>query len=91
VFADSVYTGERLAKATTIAIEIVRRLPDQVGFQVLPRRWVVERFLAWINRAPRILRIHRISERIPLRRLCHVVGAQACSFGLRFESDSITR
>jgi len=46
VFADSVYTGERHAKATTIAIEIVRRLPDQVGFQVLPPRWVVERFLA---------------------------------------------
>jgi len=54
VFADSVYTGERLAKATTIAIEIVRRLPDQVGFQVLPRRWVVERFLAWINRNRRL-------------------------------------
>ena len=51
VFADSVYTGERLAKATTIAIEIVRRLPDQVGFQVLPRRWVVERFLAWMATA----------------------------------------
>ena len=54
MFADSVYTGERLAKATTIAIEIVRRLPDQVGFQVLPRRWVVERFLAWINRNRRL-------------------------------------
>jgi putative transposase len=25
-------------------------LPDQVGFTVLPRRWVVERFFAWINR-----------------------------------------
>jgi Transposase DDE domain len=23
---------------------------DQVGFAVLPRRWVVERFFAWINR-----------------------------------------
>jgi transposase len=48
--ADSVYTGERLAKATTIAIEIVRRLPDQVDFQVLPRRWVVEHFLDWVDR-----------------------------------------
>ena len=54
VFADSIYAGERLAKATAIAIEIVRRLPDQVGFQVLPRRWVVERFLAWINRNRRL-------------------------------------
>jgi hypothetical protein len=25
-----------------------------VGFQVLPRRWVVERFLAWINRNRRL-------------------------------------
>jgi transposase len=54
VFADSIYAGEKLANATTIAVEIVRRLPDQVGFQVLPRRWVVERFLAWINRNRRL-------------------------------------
>jgi putative transposase len=54
VFADSIYAGERVAKATAIAVEIVRRLPDQVGFQVLPRRWVVERFLAWINRNRRL-------------------------------------
>ncbi|HUB47658.1 MAG TPA: IS5 family transposase [Acetobacteraceae bacterium] len=54
VFADSVYAGERVAKATAIAVEIVRKLPDQVGFQVLPRRWVVERFFAWINRNRRL-------------------------------------
>jgi len=30
-----------------------------VGFQVLPRRWVVERFLAWINRNRRLARIPR--------------------------------
>ncbi|MGH7070247.1 MAG: IS5 family transposase [Acetobacteraceae bacterium] len=54
VFADSIYAGERVAKATVIAVEIVRRLPDQLGFQVLPRRWVVERFLAWINRNRRL-------------------------------------
>ena len=59
VFADSIYAGERLAKATTIAIEIVHSLPDQVGFQVLPRRWVVERFLAWINRTSRLARTSR--------------------------------
>ena len=33
-----------------IAIEIVRKKPDQVGFAVHPRCWVVERFFAWINR-----------------------------------------
>jgi transposase len=30
-------------------VEIVRKLADQAGFQDLPRRWVVERFFAWIN------------------------------------------
>src|SRR5271169_6452720 len=50
VFADSGYTGEKVAKATLIAVEIVRKKPDQVGFAVSPRRWVVERFFAWIGR-----------------------------------------
>lgn len=27
-------------------VEIVKRKPDQVGFAVQPRRWVVERFFA---------------------------------------------
>jgi hypothetical protein len=35
-----------VAKATVIAVEIVRKNPDQVGFAVNPRRWVVERFAA---------------------------------------------
>jgi hypothetical protein len=37
-----------------IAVGIVRRNPDQVGFAVQPRRWVVERFFAWINRNRRL-------------------------------------
>ncbi|MEU4645840.1 hypothetical protein AB0G14_35785, partial [Micromonospora sp. NPDC023814] len=36
-------------------MEIVRKLADQVGFQVLHRRWVVERSL-WINRCRRTVR-----------------------------------
>jgi transposase len=54
VFADTIYAGERVANAPAIAVEIVRKLPDQVGFQVLPRRWVVERFFAWVNRNRRL-------------------------------------
>ncbi len=54
VFADSGYAGETVAKATVIAVEIVRKSPDQVGFAVQPRRWVVERFFAWINRNRRL-------------------------------------
>ena len=32
----------------------MRKIADQVGFVVLPRRWVVERFFAWINRNRRL-------------------------------------
>lgn len=27
---------------------------DQVGFQVLPKRWIVERTFAWLNRQRRL-------------------------------------
>jgi putative transposase len=54
VFADSGYAGERVARATTIAVEIVKKNPDQIGFAVQPRRWVVERFFAWIGRNRRL-------------------------------------
>ena len=53
-FADSAYNAERVREATVIAIEVVKKLGDQVGFVVLPRRWVVERFFAWINRNRRL-------------------------------------
>jgi transposase len=39
-----------------LAVEIVRKLADQVGFQVLHRRWVVERSPAWITRCRRTVR-----------------------------------
>jgi putative transposase len=54
VFADSRFAGEKIAKATLIAVEIVRKNPDQVGFAVNPRRWVVERFFALIGRNRRL-------------------------------------
>jgi putative transposase len=53
-FADAGYNHERVTTATIIVVEIVRKLPDQVGFAVLPRRWVVERFFAWISRNRRL-------------------------------------
>jgi putative transposase len=54
VFADAAYDHARVTTATAIVVEIVRKLPDQIGFAVLPRRWVVERFFAWINRNRRL-------------------------------------
>ena len=38
VFADSGYAGKRVAGATAIAVEIVRKNPDQIGFAVQARR-----------------------------------------------------
>src|SRR5246500_3583987 len=58
LFADSAYSGDKLlaalAKFGRWSIEIVRRMADTVGFDVLPRRWVVERTLAWLNRNRRL-------------------------------------
>lgn len=54
VFADAGYDHDRVTTATSIVVEIVRKAKDQVGFAVLPRRWVVERFFAWINRNRRL-------------------------------------
>jgi transposase len=54
IFADAGYAGERVATATRIAVEIVKKKPDQVGFAVHPRRWVVERFFAWLGRNRRL-------------------------------------
>jgi putative transposase len=55
IFADSAYAGERVANTVAhVAVEIVSKLHDQAGFAVLPKRWIVERFLAWINRNRRL-------------------------------------
>ena len=53
-FADMGFAGDGPANATSITIEIVKKPPDQVGFAVHPRRWVVERFFAWISRNRRL-------------------------------------
>lgn len=55
-FADAAYAADRVTNATRIAIEIVRKPKDQVGFAVHPRRWVVERCFAWLGRNRRLAR-----------------------------------
>ena len=58
LFADSAYSGDKILKTLPKfgrwSIEIVKRMADTVGFEVLPRRWVVERTLAWLNRNRRL-------------------------------------
>ena len=56
-FADGGYAGQKLETAIAhldqLAIEIIRR-SDARRFVVLPRRWVVERTIAWLNRCRRL-------------------------------------
>lgn len=64
VFADRVYRGQGLLSALALrgpaawTVEIVQRPPGVTGFALLPRRWVVERFFAWLNRTRRLARCY---------------------------------
>lgn len=56
VWADSAYAGKLVTWAKrrlNLTIKPVSRPKDTSGFVVLPRRWVVERSLAWIMHARR--------------------------------------
>lgn len=58
IFADRIYRGPQLRDAVADCgpwtIEIVERPPGVKGFQLLPRRWVVERTFAWLGRSRRL-------------------------------------
>ena len=84
IFADGAYGGDKLRQAMAEAswrIEVVKRSPEAKGFEVIPKRWVVERTIAWINRCRRLAKdyenlnrtavafIRLASIRLMLRRL----------------------
>ncbi len=58
MFADGGYAGDKLRAALSNAgkwtIQIIRRSDRVKGFEVLPRRWVVERTFAWLGRNRRL-------------------------------------
>ena len=58
VFADGGYTGDKLRGALVglgkWTLEIIKRSDRTKGFEVLPRRWVVERTFAWLGRCRRL-------------------------------------
>jgi transposase len=59
IWADGGYAGRLVDWAKTVlsfAVTIVKRTDDTAGFQVIPRRWVVERTLAWISKYRRCVR-----------------------------------
>ena len=88
LFADSVYNGPNLRQALVKfghwTIEIVRRAIAEPASHLLPRRWVVERTLAWLNRDRRLAKdfeasiasatawIYSASAQLLIRRLASV-------------------
>ena len=86
LFADGAYDRGRLASLAAyrnFTLEVVRKLPDQKGFQVLPWGWVVERTFGWMTRWRRLVRdyeklidvsdamIHLSMGSLLLRRIAH--------------------
>jgi len=88
LFADSAYQGPIFHGALAnilpdLEIEIVKRSARVKGFVVQPRRWVVERTIAWLNRCRRLAKdwenlnrnalafLKLASIRLMLRKLCN--------------------
>jgi len=65
-----------------VDVEIVKRSDAAKGFTVLPKRWIVERTIAWLNRCRRLAKdweglnrkalafLRLASIRLMLRKLC---------------------
>ena len=88
LFADGGYQGPEFQKALAkilpyLETEIVKRADRAKGFVVLPRRWIVERTIAWLNRCRRLAKdweslnrkalafLRLASIRLMLRKLCN--------------------
>jgi transposase len=88
LFADGGYQGPQFANAVvrilpSLEIEIVKRPDAAVGFKIVPKRWIVERTIAWLNRCRRLAKdweclnrkalafLRLASIRLMLRKLCN--------------------
>jgi transposase len=86
LYADSGYQGAKFgdglaAVCAKVNVEIVKR-SDLHRFVVLPKRWIVERTIAWLNRCRRLAKdweclnrsglpfLRWASVRLMLRKLC---------------------
>src|ERR1700730_17064082 len=82
LFADGGYQEASAKLLPHLEIEIVKRSDHAKGFELLPRRWVVERTFAWFNRCRRLAKdfenltrnalafLRLASIRLMLRKLC---------------------
>jgi transposase len=89
LFADGGYQGPVFAAAQKkalpfVATEIVKRSNTAKGFEILPKRWIVERTIAWLNRCRRLSKdlenltrnalafVRLASIRLMLRKVCQI-------------------
>jgi len=88
MFADSAYGGPIFQSGLNnilpqLNVEIIRRSDKVKGFVPLPKRWIVERTIAWLNRCRRLAKdwenlncnglafLKLASIRLMLRKLCN--------------------
>ena len=65
IWADGSYRGELITWLEDLfgwKLEVVEKAKGQAGFQILPKRWIVERTFAWLVRQRRLARDY---ERLP--------------------------
>ena len=77
LWADSAYAGwlvEWIREEYGWRLDIVSKPPDQVGFVVQPRRWVVERTFAWLSLSRRFSEDY---ERLPETAEAMIYGAMS--------------
>ncbi|MFJ9110041.1 IS5 family transposase [Streptomyces sp. NPDC102283] len=64
IWADQGFAGRLVQWLRTILgrdLEIVRKAPDQRGFQVQPKRWAIERTFSWLTAHRRLARDYETS------------------------------
>jgi transposase len=82
VFADTGYNAQQTYDAAcdnSLRLEIVRRNPHAIGFEVIKKRWVVERTFSWFGRNRRLAKDF---ENLAATMLAFVTLA-AIQFGVR--------
>jgi len=66
IWADGGYAGKlveyvaQLKRHCNVKLEIVKRSDKQKGFEVLPKRWIVERTFGWLIQSRRLVRDYEV-------------------------------